>query len=215
MQLLRAIVVSLSMAAAVGCQSVRRPSFAWPLSEIAQSDSAIGREIRITQDFGLGGPGPTIRILVDSGRIRGEVYVTHWVADPADTSGVAFEKRLRDDLRKNYGCVSFVITEDEAACRVPFRREPDWVRFVARLDSLLAAGPPAPPPTPNLVCTDGSGWELVDRKGAQIRRDATRFCGPGSPERERYERAVWDLLNAIDRAAPGAEHASARNLPAK
>ncbi|HJQ53150.1 MAG TPA: hypothetical protein VJ825_04815 [Gemmatimonadaceae bacterium] len=203
MHLARVIAVPLGLATLLACKTLHRSGgqFSWPLPDIAISDSAIDREIRITQDFGLGGPGPTIRVVVDSGRTRGEVYVTHWVADPADSSGVALEKLLRHDLRKQYGCTSFVIVEDEAACRVPFRREPDWTGFVVRLDSLLATAPPAPPPTPNLVCTDGSGWEVVDRMGARVRRDASRYCGPGSPERERYERGMWSLLNAIDRTA--------------
>lgn len=149
----------------------------------------------------MGGPGPTIRIVVDAGQTRGEVYVTHWVSEPGDSSGVAFEREMRNRQRTEYGCTSFVTVKDDAACRVPFAREPNWKWFVSRLDSLLANAPPSLPPTPNLVCTDGSGWELVDRIGPRVRRDASRYCDPGSPERERYEAAIWDLLKSIDRAS--------------
>ena len=170
----------------------------WPLPDMAAGDSSVIREIRITQDYGLGGEGPTIRIVVDHRGTRGEVYVTHWVAASTDSEDVAVEKTMRDDRRKRYGCTSFMSTKDQAVCRVPYRQEPNWEQFVARLDSLLATAPPSPPPDPNLVCLDGSAWAVTDRRSAMIRSDASRYCGPGSPERKRYEAAVWELLLSID-----------------
>jgi hypothetical protein len=200
---LAAFVFLLGIASSAQCQPTRHSDkpFRWPLADIGSPDSAIDREVRISQDFGLGGPGPTIRIVVSSRVIRGEVYVTHWVSAAEDSDTVSLEKTLRDGLRSRYGCTSFVTVGNEAACRVPFARNPNWKRFLARLDSLLATAPPSPAPDPNLICADGSGWELADRIGTHLRRDASRYCGPGSPERERYEAAMWELVNAINRAA--------------
>jgi hypothetical protein len=200
----RDAIALLTAASLAACRSVPQPpeSFQWPLPEITAADSTVVREIHISQDWGLAGAGPTIRISVDARGTHGDVYVTHWIPGSADDSeGVESDRTHRDWDRRNYGCRSFITTKNEAVCRVPFRRQPNWTRLVSRLDSLLATAPAPPPPVPNLVCTDGSGWELVDRQGKNIRRDATRFCGPGSPERKRYEDGVWQLLRGVNEAA--------------
>jgi hypothetical protein len=197
--------IALFLAAIVGCRVPRTaPShhFQWPLPDLEVATTpGIAREIRITQDFGLGGPGPTIRILVDSTRVRGEAYVTHYLSHPDDSSGMKFSKETEARYRSEYGCKSFVLTKDEAICRLPFRIQPDWVRLLTRLDSLRSSAPSPLPRDPNLVCTDSPGWGVVERTFTELRRDETRFCGPGTAARANYENAMWELLRSIDQDA--------------
>jgi hypothetical protein len=198
-----AVLCSSALLACTPRSPTKSAEFEWPLPDIeSPTASSGGREIRIHQDFGLGGPGPTIRIIVDSVGVRGESYISHYLVDAEDSAGLNVVKEIEARQRAEYHCRSFVRTKDEAICRVPFRSEPNWARVLRTLDSLRASAPPVLPlQDPNLVCTDYPGWTLTERAGSKVRRDSTGFCGPGSPARGVYEKAMWDLFRRIDKDA--------------
>ena len=204
MKLLKVLRVSGALGAFVllACTPPRQATpaqFQWPLPDIDSSVvSSSSREIRILQDFGLAGPGPTIRIIVDSMGVRGEAYLSHYLVDADDSDGVKVLEQIEARQRAEYHCTSFVRTKDEAICRLPFRSEPNWAGVLKTLDSLRASAPPLSRPDPNLVCTDYPGWTVIERSGSQIRRDSAGFCGPRSAARAVYEKAMWDLFRRID-----------------
>jgi hypothetical protein len=177
-------------------------NFEWPLGRLeSETSTTSSREIRIAHDFGLGGPGPLIRILVMPTGVKGEAYVSYRVSDTTQSLGFRYAQEARKRFSREYRCRSFVTTKDEAVCRLPFHTQPNWARLLSRLDSLRTSAPVAPAKDPLIICSDYPGWYLTDRNGATITHDQTAFCGPGNPERAKYEKALWQILYEIDSAA--------------
>lgn len=199
------LVAAMSSLALLGCRtphSATAQTTSWPLPDIeTQSAPGISREIRLSQDFGLGGPGPLIRILVESSQVRGEAYISYYHRETTDSDEMEQMSQLEARYRTDYGCKRFAVTNHEATCRLPFRTQPNWPRLLATLDSLRRTAPGSPPPDPNVLCADYPGWSLSERAGTQIVHDRSRFCGAGSGARVKYERDVWELIGSINRAA--------------
>lgn len=199
------LVVAMSSLVLLGCRApypATTHSTVWPLPNIeTESSPGVFREIRISQDLGLGGSGPLIRILVEPNQVRGEAYISYYHQDTDDSDEKEEMRQIEARYRTDYGCKPFVLTKHDATCRLPFHTQPDWPRVLATLDSLRRAAPASLPPDRNVLCTDTPGWSLTERAGTQVVHDESRFCGPRTNQRAKYEKDVWELIWSIDRAA--------------
>ncbi len=106
---------------------------------------------------------------------------------------------------KRYGCEVRRVGAVQV-CRSPFRRgKPDWAEVMRKFETLLASAPPPGTPPKNVVCTDGSGWELQYRTSAGRRTEETTHCWAVEPERRTFEAAIDTLFIRVMLQAEVAE----------
>jgi hypothetical protein len=160
----RCLLLMLSVTAAVSAQERGKaydpgqPKFAYRLDEVAHAAGLQPlrdltgpeprREIRLWEGFGLFAPEELVRIVQDSGGVRGS-HLFWWppndpeseTAADRDTNLIS-NAELFASLRKGYGCGRFRRTPEYEMCEATLPRGQTWAGILAQLDSLGVAALP-------------------------------------------------------------------------
>jgi hypothetical protein len=113
----------------------------------------------------------------------------------------------RDELQTRLGCRMRQARESDYGwqCTVRFReRIPDWGALLGQLDRAGLMAPPndslwrAEHALSELVCTDGTPWELAVRSpSGDVLVQDSQVCGPTSARRQAYEGQVEAVLDSV------------------
>ena len=104
--------------------------------------AAAPREVRISRDYGLGGPGPGLLVATGpGGQVRGAAFVRARAPIPGLPDSVAALLRAEEEARfSQVGCSEPVELRFTRACAVRFGdQEPDWRAVSRAVDAALAA----------------------------------------------------------------------------
>lgn len=103
------------------------------------------REIRLWEGFGIVAPEELLRIVQDSGGVRGS-HLFWWSPNDPESEAAAdrdtnliSNAELFTSLRKSYGCRRLRRTPDYEMCEATLPRGQSWARVLEQLDSLGVA----------------------------------------------------------------------------
>jgi hypothetical protein len=189
----RPAAVAVLAGALAGCAPGARP----------RGERSPAREVVVTYDHGIGGPGPTVRITASAGgRVRGAVLLAAPPAGGADADDRARAEARRAWLRAHYGCAVFRPEPwgAGAVCAAPFPRgAPDWAAVLRQLDAAGVEAPPPPAePPPDWLCSDGGGFRVAVRAPGRpplmYRYDS---CDPATSARAAHRDRLAAVLDAV------------------
>jgi hypothetical protein len=212
----------------------------WAVTYPDTAKVSSGRVVRFAANYGLLGPSPAVVFKQQGTAVSGEVLVWYRAYLPSDLgrrtgadSAAEWGKMQaamvaeRAKYDSTYGCTAWKRGTQEGpvwVCKVPEKRvKPNWALELARLDSLIKAGPslgqvggrrPAPdpavavaPPPPSGVvklppgaatCLDGGSWNIQIRDSTGTRTitapPPTGACPRPAGRAKTYDEAGWKLL---------------------
>ena len=158
---LRCLVAAFSVAGTVNAQGQvkpydpAQPEFAYHIDLVAraagleplrdQTRLKARREIRLWEGFGIFAPEELLRIVQDSGGVRGS-HLFWWPPnDPESEAAADRDTNLMSNaelfagLRKSYGCRRLRRTPNYEMCEATLPRGQTWARILKQLDSLGVA----------------------------------------------------------------------------